>query len=67
MRIILTIFTYVLFLMAGNSYENDSNSDISYIFIVLLAIFVVLSIILWQVDLFLVYIKILELDYNEIL
>lgn len=39
LRIILSLFPCVLFLILGISYENDSNSDISEIFFGLFGIF----------------------------
>ncbi|XOU43678.1 hypothetical protein ACNANX_08715 [Campylobacter coli] len=68
LRIILSLFPCVLFLILGISYENDSNSDISEIFFSgCLEFFLLLGIIWWGVDLFLVYKKIKKQNYNKII
>ncbi|XTO86896.1 hypothetical protein DSX90_006330 [Campylobacter jejuni] len=67
LRIILSLFPCVLFLILGISYENDSNLDISEIFFGLFGIFLLLGIIWWGVDLFLVYKKIKKQNYNKII
>ncbi|EDO9024664.1 hypothetical protein GJ384_01285, partial [Campylobacter coli] len=67
LRIILSLFPCVLFLILGISYENDSNLDISEIFFGLFGIFLLLAIIWWGVDLFLVYKKIKKQNYNKII
>ncbi|EDF9503849.1 hypothetical protein GCG59_09130 [Campylobacter coli] len=67
LRIILSLFPCVLFLILGINYENDSNSDISEIFFGLFGIFLLLGIIWWGVDLFLVYKKIKKQNYNKII
>lgn len=66
LRMILSLFPCVLFFALGIDYENN-DSDISEICIGLSVLFLIVGIIWWGVDLFLVYKKTKKQNYNKII
>ncbi len=67
LRVILSFWCWAIFLFLAVDYENNGALGTSEIFLILSMLFLLLGVIWWAIDLFLVYKKVKKQNYNRIL